>query len=148
MIVETAIVRANRGKKCPAIPQRDAHRTKSAGGLVVSPAFVPWGLLAGLPPPLSRRVALASAGPPVLSAVNALALGPALTALLLKPRDKGTAPPLPRVAFPILGGWLGWEFLAPWLERPLGPLPLPLPGWAAEARPWLPVAAAVLVGVL
>src|SRR5262249_47951321 len=42
-------------------------------------------------------------------------LSPALTALLLRPQDKETAPPLPRLAYPLIGAWLGWEFLTPWL---------------------------------
>src|SRR5262249_49943145 len=49
----------------------------------------------------------------VISAFNSLTLSPALTALLLRPRDKGTAPPLPRFVFPLAGAWLGWEFLVP-----------------------------------
>src|SRR5262249_12898085 len=50
---------------------------------------------------------------------NSLTLSPALTALLLRPREKGTAPPLPRLAFPPIGLWLGWEFLTPWLRKGL-----------------------------
>src|SRR5439155_9994175 len=46
-------------------------------------------------------------------------LSPALTALLLRPRDKATAPPLPGWAFALAGGWIGWEFLAPWMSGAL-----------------------------
>src|SRR5205085_500060 len=87
---------------------------------------------------------------------------PALTALLLRPRahtDSGDGerrgvsppvseaiPPLPRIAFPLAGAWLGWEFLAPWLHDLLV-------SWA----PFLPVSlspaavapvAAIMAGIL
>src|SRR6185295_15927881 len=52
----------------------------------------------------------------VISAFNSLTLSPALTALLLRPRDKQAAPPLPKVTFPLVGGVLGWIFLAPLVD--------------------------------
>src|SRR5262249_13335719 len=82
----------------------------------------------------------------LISAFNSLTLSPALTALLLRPRDKGTAPPLPRLAFPLASAWLGWEFLTPYLEPLLEPVTLP--AWAAVASPWLTPAAGALVGIV
>ena len=63
-----------------------------------------------------------------------------MTALLLRPRDKGTAQPLPRLAFPLVGGWLGWQFLTPWIaQRSLGcpalaAAPLDAPAVAGRRR--------------
>src|SRR5208337_5109521 len=60
-------------------------------------------------------------------------LSPALAALLLKPRQNGSSAALPRLAFVLLGAWLGWKGLTAWLPE--------APGWA----PWLaPVAGAAL----
>src|SRR6202008_4349242 len=42
-------------------------------------------------------------------------LSPALAALLLRPREKGVYQALPKVAFLLLGGWAGWEYLSPYL---------------------------------
>src|SRR5262249_54975752 len=53
----------------------------------------------------------------LISAFNSLTLSPALTALLLRPQDKETAPPLPRLAFPAIGVWLGWVWILPWLDE-------------------------------
>src|SRR6185312_9971531 len=80
----------------------------------------------------------------VISAFNSLTLSPALTALLLRPRDKGAAPPLPRLAFPLAGAWLAWEYLTPVLESAAQRFPgalAALPEWA------LPAAAALLGAV-
>src|SRR5262249_50445392 len=116
-----------------------------AVGLVLSAVFVPCAFISGITGQFFRQFALTIAVSTVISAFNSLTLSPALTALLLKPRDKGSAPPLPRLAFPRMGGWVGWELLAHplehWLDRQT------VPGWAA-GLPWLPVAAAVVAGVV
>jgi hypothetical protein len=56
-----------------------------------------------------------------------LTLSPALTALLLRPRSKGTPPPpLPWVAFPLIGGTVAWfllDHLLPSLKVALALLP-------------------------
>ena len=43
----------------------------------------------------------------VISAFNSLTLSPALAAILLRPREKGTFEPLPWFAFVPIGAWLG-----------------------------------------
>src|SRR5262249_31446927 len=63
-----------------------------------------------------RQFALTIAVSMLISTFNSLTLSPALTALLLRPRDKGSAPPLPFMAFVVAGGWLGWQYLTPRLE--------------------------------
>jgi multidrug efflux pump subunit AcrB len=90
-----------------------------AVGLVLSAVFVPCAFIAGITGQFFRQFALTIAVSTLISAFNSLTLSPALTALLLRPREKGTAPPLPRLAFPLLGLWLGWEFLTPWLRKGL-----------------------------
>jgi multidrug efflux pump subunit AcrB len=106
-------------------------------GLVLSAVFIPCAFISGITGQFFRQFALTIAVSTLISAFNSLTLSPALTALLLRPRDKGTAPPLPRVAFPLAGAWLGWEFLSD-----------PLTGWLGEvngAPAWaVPAAAAVL----
>jgi hydrophobe/amphiphile efflux-1 (HAE1) family protein len=77
----------------------------------------------------------------IISAFNSLTLSPALTALLLRKHDKHSAPPLPWLAFPLLGGWLGWllvaDRLAPMVDR------------LATFGPWgAPVLAAVLGAIV
>ena len=60
-----------------------------------------------------RQFALTIAVSTVISAFNSLTLSPALAALLLRPRKHGRVlEPLPRLAFALVGGWLGWRYLA------------------------------------
>ena len=79
-----------------------------AVGLVLSAVFVPCAFISGIIGQFFRQFALTIATSTLLSAFNSLTLSPALAALLLRPRDKGTAPPLPRLAFCLLGAWLAW----------------------------------------
>jgi multidrug efflux pump subunit AcrB len=117
-----------------------------AVGLVLSAVFIPCAFITGIMGQFFRQFALTIAVSTLISAFNSLTLSPALTALLLRPRDKGTAPPLPRLAFPLAGAWLGWELLAPRLAPLLEPVTLP--EWAADATPWLAPAAGALAGIL
>src|SRR5205814_1338535 len=68
-------------------------------GLVLSAVFVPCAFIAGITGQFFRQFALTIAVSTLISAFNSLTLSPALTALLLRPRDKHTAPPLPRLAY-------------------------------------------------
>src|SRR5262249_32905104 len=95
-----------------------------AVGLVLSAVFVPCAFISGITGQFFRQFALTIAVSTVISAFNSLTLSPALTALLLRPRAQASEsgepiPPLPRLAFPLVGCWLGWELLAPWLEARL-----------------------------
>src|SRR5262249_25881123 len=92
-----------------------------AVGCVLSAVFVPCAFIGGITGLFFRQFALTIAVSTLLSAFNSLTLSPALAALLLRPHPgvRGQGPgvrkqePLPRVAFVILGGWVGWWFLAP-----------------------------------
>jgi multidrug efflux pump len=82
-----------------------------AVGLVLSAVFVPCAFITGIMGQFFRQFALTIAVSMMISTFNSLTLSPALTALLLRPRDKRKAAPLPWLAFVLTGGWLGWEFL-------------------------------------
>ena len=66
--------------------------------------------------------------------------------MLLRPRDKGSAPPLPRVAFALtgaaLGAWYLSTWLSYWLERGMEYLP---PNFATELHPH---SVAIAIGML
>jgi multidrug efflux pump subunit AcrB len=110
-----------------------------AVGLVLSAVFVPCAFISGITGEFFRQFALTISASTIISAFNSLTLSPALTALLLKPQNKGAAPPLPRLAFVIVGALAGYYFLAPVLDERLSGL--------AEARDWLPDLLGVGVGV-
>jgi multidrug efflux pump len=98
-----------------------------AVGLVLSAVFVPCAFITGITGQFFRQFALTIAVSTLLSAFNSLTLSPALTALLLRPRDKGSAPPpLPGFAFWLVGAAAG-VLLAPWLttwaQETFGALP-------------------------
>jgi multidrug efflux pump subunit AcrB len=118
-----------------------------AVGLVLSAVFIPCAFISGITGQFYRQFALTIAVSTVISAFNSLTLSPALTALLLRPRSKGTAPPLPRLAFPLTGAALGWFLLGPWLKQlwqGLETMPqFALPAWVAELDWLVPVAAGV-----
>src|SRR4051812_12236682 len=84
--------------------------------LVLVAVFVPLAFISGLTGQFFRQFALTIAVSTVISAFNSLTLSPALAALLLKPRAKGKAEPLPRFAFVLILGYLGYQF-APGLLR-------------------------------
>jgi multidrug efflux pump len=119
-----------------------------AVGLVLSAVFVPCALVSGITGLFFRQFALTISVSTLISAFNSLTLSPALSALLLKPRDKDYAPPLPWPAYAVAGGLAGYSFLTPelsaWLERFATHWPA-LAG-ALTAAPWwaMPAAAALL----
>jgi multidrug efflux pump subunit AcrB len=113
-------------------------------GLVLSAVFVPCAFISGIMGQFFRQFALTIAVSTLISAFNSLTLSPALTALLLRPQDKGTAPPLPWLAFPLLGGYLGWQFARVWLPEGLAELSAGIRDALAGAPEWaLPAAGAV-----
>ncbi len=88
-----------------------------AVGLVLAAVFVPCAFITGIVGQFFRQFALTIAVSTVISAFNSLTLSPALAALLLKHREKGTFEALPKWAFWLVGGWLGFMFLTDWLGR-------------------------------
>jgi multidrug efflux pump len=121
-----------------------------AVGLVLSAVFVPCAFISGITGAFFRQFALTIAVSTIISTFNSLTLSPALAAILLKPLPKGTRRenPLPRLAFVILGGWLGWKYLAPQLAPYLVPY-IDVPGVNVpldELVPGLIAGAAGLLG--
>ncbi len=120
-----------------------------AVGLVLSAVFVPCAFISGITGQFFRQFALTIAVSTVISAFNSLTLSPALTALLLRPRTQGATehgtgepiPPLPRLAFPIAGAWLSWEFLEPLLAAWL-------PAGLAALAPYVGVLACIIGAIL
>jgi multidrug efflux pump subunit AcrB len=117
-----------------------------AVGLVLSAVFIPCAFIGGVIGQFFRQFALTIAVSTLISAFNSLTLSPALTALLLRPQDKQTALPLPAFAMPLIGGWIGYAFLTPWLTLGLGKLANVLPGGAEAAAPFLATILGVVVG--
>lgn len=123
-----------------------------AVGLVLSAVFIPCAFISGITGQFFRQFALTIAVSTVISAFNSLTLSPALTALLLRPRNKGIAPPLPRLAFAVAGGWLGWEFLLPfagkWISSAHPTWTTYFDRWSAATGPWIVPAVCVFCGGL
>ena len=92
-----------------------------AVGLVLSAVFIPCAFISGITGQFFRQFALTIASSTVLSTINSLTLSPALSAMLLRPRQRGKYDALPRVAFLALGAWQGYvglgPYLLPYLER-------------------------------
>ena len=63
-----------------------------AVGLVLSAVFIPCAFISGITGQFFRQFALTIASSTILSTINSLTLSPALSALLLRPRGKGTVP--------------------------------------------------------
>ena len=85
-----------------------------AVGLVLSAVFVPCAFISGITGQFFRQFALTIAVSTIISAFNSLTLSPALTALLLRPRDKadGAAAAAAGVSAGSAAGWAG-TFLTP-----------------------------------
>jgi multidrug efflux pump len=122
-----------------------------AVGLVLSAVFVPCAFISGITGQFFRQFAMTIAVSTVISAFNSLTLSPALTAVLLRPRDKSAVTPLPWLAFPLAGAWLGWTFLtpymAPWINVGLQRLPEGFVAGLHAIQPWIASSVAALVGI-
>ena len=119
-----------------------------AVGLVLSAVFVPCAFISGITGQFFRQFALTIAVSTIISAFNSLTLSPALAAVLLVPQNKQTGSPLPRLVFPLVGGWLGGEFLTPWLHRGVELLPETARRFADGISTWAIFGAAVLLGAI
>ena len=109
-----------------------------AVGLVLSAVFVPCAFIGGITGQFFRQFALTIAASTIISTFNSLTLSPALAAVLLRERDKETHEALPRLTYPLVGGWIGYEWLTPWLAHWLQSLVGRLP--ARLSAPLLPAA--------
>jgi multidrug efflux pump subunit AcrB len=123
-----------------------------AVGLVLSAVFVPCAFISGITGQFFRQFAVTIAVSTIISAFNSLTLSPALTALLLRPQNKGQAPPLPRLAFLVAGAALGWIFLGPmatpWVVKAAHVLPVVLTSkhWLVRALPWTAAVSMAIAG--
>jgi multidrug efflux pump subunit AcrB len=89
-------------------------------GLVLAAVFVPCAFISGIIGQFFRQFALTIATSTLISAFNSLTLSPALAALLLRPQsEQRTDEALPRPLFALLGGFLGYQYLAAWLAPKL-----------------------------
>jgi multidrug efflux pump subunit AcrB len=146
--VEHHIERGLGAKEATLEAMRQVSGPVIAVGLVLSAVFVPCAFISGITGQFFRQFALTVAVSTLISAFNSLTLSPALTALLLRSRDKKHSPPLPILAYPIIGAWFGWEWIAPALQWLASHSP---PGLAAELNtlpPWTYGAAGAMVGSL
>jgi len=114
-------------------------------GLVLSAVFVPCAFISGITGHFFRQFAVTISASTIISAFNSLTLSPALTALLLRSRNKETAPPLPTFIFPVIGGWLGWELLAPRVMNLLTEAPASMLAYVRQAPAWAVPATSALV---
>jgi multidrug efflux pump len=118
-------------------------------GLVLSAVFVPCAFITGITGQFFRQFALTIAVSTVISAFNSLTLSPALSALLLRHRDKGKLEILPWFAFVPIGMWAGHKLGlhgGGWL---LGRLHLNAnPATLDLLRLWGPVVLGAVVGTI
>ncbi|MCC6417446.1 MAG: efflux RND transporter permease subunit [Gemmataceae bacterium] len=117
-------------------------------GLVLAAVFVPCAFISGITGQFFRQFALTIAVSTVISAFNSLTLSPALAALLLRPRAKGTFEPLPWFAFLPMGAWLGYKFGGALAAPALAALDLNVPEETlAPLRQWGPAVVGGLLAV-
>ena len=117
-----------------------------AVGLVLTAVFIPCAFITGITGQFYRQFALTIATSTIISAFNSLTLSPALAALLLRPRQKGTYEAMPWFAFVGLGCWLGYSFLGPRAADLVGGR---LPHWLPVGLyPYIGPGLALLVGGL
>jgi multidrug efflux pump len=120
-----------------------------AVGLVLSAVFVPCAFIGGITGQFFRQFALTISASTIISTFNSLTLSPALAALLLRPRSRGVPEVLPRLFYAVVGGWLAYGRLGPWLaSRGMGGIAVPA-DWAtaaAAAAPWIAATAGAVAG--
>jgi multidrug efflux pump len=121
--------------------------------LVLSAVFVPCAFITGIVGQFFRQFALTIAVSTVISAVNSLTLSPALSAILLRARAKGSFESLPWFIFPPVGAWIGHKLGVHYAPAALAALRLDAPPAVLDAlRAWGPIVggalAATLLGLL
>jgi multidrug efflux pump len=108
-----------------------------AVGLVLTAVFIPCAFISGIVGQFFRQFAITIAISTLISCFNSLTLSPALAVLLLKPKSQGHGDALPRFGLVLIGGWLGYAFMAPWLATQfVGRLPV-MQVNGIEMLPWL-----------
>ena len=118
-------------------------------GLVLAAVFIPCAFISGIIGQFFRQFALTIAVSTVISAFNSLTLSPALAALLLKHRQKGTFEALPWFAFPPLGAWLGHKIGLTWAGPAVAALHLHAsPATLDALRLWGPIVLGTVAGLM
>jgi multidrug efflux pump len=118
-------------------------------GLVLAAVFVPCAFITGIIGQFFRQFALTIAVSTVISAFNSLTLSPALAAILLKPRQKGTFEPLPWFAFVPFGAWLGHKIGLHYARPVLEGLNLDVSAETLDLlRIWGPIVLGTVAGVI
>jgi multidrug efflux pump len=118
-------------------------------GLVLSAVFVPCAFISGIIGQFFRQFALTIAISTIISAFNSLTLSPALSALLLKRREKGHFEPLPWFTFPPLGAWLGHKLGGHWVEHAIVAFNLQVPPeFMGPLTLWGPIVVGALAATL
>jgi multidrug efflux pump subunit AcrB len=118
-------------------------------GLVLSAVFIPCAFITGITGQFFRQFALTIAVSTLLSAFNSLTLSPALSALLLRPRARGSFEPLPWFVFMPVGAWAGHKLGIHSAGPVLAALGLNLPPWIHDALVLGgPIVLGALVGTL
>jgi multidrug efflux pump subunit AcrB len=102
-------------------------------GLVLSAVFIPCAFITGITGQFFRQFALTIAVSTLLSAFNSLTLSPALSALLLRPRARGSFEPLPWFVFTPVGAWAGHKLGIHYAGPALAALGLNLPQGIQDA---------------
>jgi multidrug efflux pump len=109
-----------------------------AVGLVLAAVFFPCTFISGIVGQFFRQFAVTIAISTVISAFNSLTLSPALAAILLKPKGHHNREALPRLGYAIIGGWVGFLLVKPYVkalaEGAASALP---PAALAQVRPYL-----------
>jgi multidrug efflux pump subunit AcrB len=100
---------------------KDVSGPVIAVALVLCAVFVPCAFISGITGQFFRQFALTIAVSTVLSALNSLTLSPALSALLLKPRDAATQrEPLPKLGIAVLAGAIGFLIIPEYFKDRIG----------------------------
>ncbi|HEV3165651.1 MAG TPA: efflux RND transporter permease subunit, partial [Isosphaeraceae bacterium] len=140
--VEHHIERGLAPRDATILAMQEVSGPVMAIGLVLAAVFVPCAFISGIVGQFFRQFALTIAASTLISTFNSLTLSPALAALLLGPKGHGEAhgahpQPLPKVAFALLGGWLGFKYLTPelpWMLKAVAlTLPATRPEWSLQA---------------
>ena len=121
-------------------------------GLVLTAVFVPCAFISGIIGQFFRQFALTIAVSTVISAFNSLTLSPALSAILLRPRKKGSFESLPWFIYPPIGAWLGHKLGNQYAVPLIASMHLDLtPDQLDQLRNWGPIVggavAATIIGL-
>ena len=108
-------------------------------GLVLTAVFVPCAFISGIVGQFFRQFALTIATSTLISAFNSLTLSPALAALLIRPKSKEKPEALPRLAYALAGGLIGYLFLSPQITARMNRVP-------DSVTPWFAVGVGAIVG--